>query len=529
MQQVAESLIQHSAQVNAKNGAGETPLHRASLRGYLELVEALLRAGAVANMASENGDSVLYRAAESGNMEVVKRLLRALADPNMQNAEDYGAYTPLHRAAELGFKDVVFELLKGKADAGMYDAENQTPFMVAMEGSTRDALAPKVKEIEKVLQAGQNMRYEAEEKLMQLQSLTDYLCDPYLQYTEFKKRNKLFWKVLEPRMKACGQGDCHDHSRKTLKYLLHASRGPENQDFEPGSQDDLRREYRQELTKLVDAGIASCEKRLDKAQMFIEKKNLVALPVEECVPGHSSESLTHLAHECLGEGFHWHWLEDDPDDVVSMMDTLYHLNVAQQGRQMYELMYAGAHPCLDRRYPKQFVGEEFHENILSLCLINCASRLNPPFQAIMKNILTGEDFGCHAFRAGPVKKLPAVISRAYEASEEYGVSTRMGAQYVPDYLRCAAVVNEERDLVIVVNKMKKLSLNKDGVEVRRVRNGHHADAEVPIGGYRDIAVDVIFRGDEDEVMYAEVRIVLASFLEAKKQAHMLLQLQNKEL
>jgi ankyrin repeat protein len=80
-QAVAEVLLAHKADVNARDAEGHTPLHLAVRVGN-GLVERLLNSGADANAQNNSGVTVLSQAVSWRQTENVRKLLAAKADPN---------------------------------------------------------------------------------------------------------------------------------------------------------------------------------------------------------------------------------------------------------------------------------------------------------------------------------------------------------------------------------------------------------------------------------------------------------------
>jgi hypothetical protein len=71
----------------------DTPLHAAAHLGHLEIAELLLRHGADVNARGDGGDTPLHEAANNGHVEVVELLLKHGADIE---AEDASKAKPLH-------------------------------------------------------------------------------------------------------------------------------------------------------------------------------------------------------------------------------------------------------------------------------------------------------------------------------------------------------------------------------------------------------------------------------------------------
>ncbi|CAN0530049.1 unnamed protein product, partial [Ectocarpus sp. 12 AP-2014] len=90
-------LLQSGADVDARDGRGESPLVGASNRGKLDIIETLLDMGAAANLRGTGPlqYSALDRAAQDGNAEVIGALLRGGA---AASARDSRGVTALHVA-----------------------------------------------------------------------------------------------------------------------------------------------------------------------------------------------------------------------------------------------------------------------------------------------------------------------------------------------------------------------------------------------------------------------------------------------
>jgi ankyrin repeat protein len=101
---VAEWLLSHKADVDAKAIDGETPLHFAAELGHKDMAELLLAHGANINATNRDGYTPLHAAALAGHKEVVELLLAKKADVNARNTD---GFTPLHLAAFNHFNDVV--------------------------------------------------------------------------------------------------------------------------------------------------------------------------------------------------------------------------------------------------------------------------------------------------------------------------------------------------------------------------------------------------------------------------------------
>jgi len=94
----------------------ETPLHIASLLGYLEFCQVLLRNSPIlATELDSEGRCPLHLASAKGHTEVVKELLRT--NPEMCLARDKDDMLPLHFAAMRGRVGAMKELIRAKPDS----------------------------------------------------------------------------------------------------------------------------------------------------------------------------------------------------------------------------------------------------------------------------------------------------------------------------------------------------------------------------------------------------------------------------
>lgn len=71
---IAEALLAHGANVNARQQSGVTPLHQAAHNGQADMVRLLLAHGADLQARMDDGQTPLSMALETGNAEVVALL-----------------------------------------------------------------------------------------------------------------------------------------------------------------------------------------------------------------------------------------------------------------------------------------------------------------------------------------------------------------------------------------------------------------------------------------------------------------------
>uniref|UniRef100_H2ZNF9 Poly [ADP-ribose] polymerase n=1 Tax=Ciona savignyi TaxID=51511 RepID=H2ZNF9_CIOSA len=112
---VVEYLLQHGADVHAKDKGGLVPLHNACSYGHYEVTELLVKHGASVNVADLWKFTPLHEAAAKGKYEICKLLLKHGADPNKKNRD---GNTPLDLVKE-GDLDIQ-DLLRG--DVALLDA-----------------------------------------------------------------------------------------------------------------------------------------------------------------------------------------------------------------------------------------------------------------------------------------------------------------------------------------------------------------------------------------------------------------------
>ncbi|MBN3278644.1 TNKS2 protein, partial [Polyodon spathula] len=112
---VVEYLLQHGADVHAKDKGGLVPLHNACSYGHYEVAELLVTHGAVVNVADLWRFTPLHEAAAKGKYEICKLLLQHGADPTKKNRD---GNTPLDLVKD-GDTDIQ-DLLRG--DVALLDA-----------------------------------------------------------------------------------------------------------------------------------------------------------------------------------------------------------------------------------------------------------------------------------------------------------------------------------------------------------------------------------------------------------------------
>ena len=130
----ARALLAKGAAIDAKDGDGWTPLHRAASQAdhaATTLATDLIRAGADCEATNGTGSTPLHVAAFKGNAGAVAALLGlGGARPNAVNAT---GWTPLHLAAHSGSCACIRALAEHGGDLAALDLAGRTPAGVAAE------------------------------------------------------------------------------------------------------------------------------------------------------------------------------------------------------------------------------------------------------------------------------------------------------------------------------------------------------------------------------------------------------------
>jgi ankyrin repeat protein len=125
---IVDLLLRNGANIEAKNKAGATPLHRAAFYGNTSLAEFLLDKGASINVTESSGWTPLHHAVVSGHSDLVKLFLARGADINAKGI--LGA-TPLHEAVIRNQKAIVVQLLANNPSVDAQAQNGATPLHLA--------------------------------------------------------------------------------------------------------------------------------------------------------------------------------------------------------------------------------------------------------------------------------------------------------------------------------------------------------------------------------------------------------------
>lgn len=122
-------LLRNGADKDVADMHGYTALMASSSRGDLRGVTYLLEACAQVNKMTSKGRTALYMAAETGHFKALRCLLAARADPDVR---DQHGCTALFLAAQLGRSDVVGALLEARADHDLKTVNGRSPMPTAV-------------------------------------------------------------------------------------------------------------------------------------------------------------------------------------------------------------------------------------------------------------------------------------------------------------------------------------------------------------------------------------------------------------
>src|SRR6267142_6282852 len=149
-QELAEWLLEHHADVNARDSKGETALHRAVIYDRApdhKMMRFLLRKGADVNAVRQYQETPLHEAASLGLLEVVRILVEHGANVNAPAGR---GETPLHLAScPVGYPEIVEFLL-------LHGASIEAPQNNGATALHQAVLAGNVKVVELLLDKGAN-------------------------------------------------------------------------------------------------------------------------------------------------------------------------------------------------------------------------------------------------------------------------------------------------------------------------------------------------------------------------------------
>jgi ankyrin repeat protein len=138
--EAVEVLLDHGADVNAKQVRGQTAVMWAAAEGHAEVIEVLAAHGADLSAASvestkperrpAGGMTALLFAARQGHLDAARALLDAGADINQASAD---STSPLLIAVVNGHYELADELLERGADSSIADNNGRAPLYAAID------------------------------------------------------------------------------------------------------------------------------------------------------------------------------------------------------------------------------------------------------------------------------------------------------------------------------------------------------------------------------------------------------------
>jgi ankyrin repeat protein len=154
--ETVRALLNHSANVDARDRYNQTPLHLAASIGFTEIVIDLLNKGADVNATANYDDdsngtlpsiTALHLAAKNGHAEIVRALLNRSANVDARNKYNQ---TALHLAALTGCTEIVIDLLNKGADVNATanyddDPEGTLPSITALHFAAKNGHAETVR------------------------------------------------------------------------------------------------------------------------------------------------------------------------------------------------------------------------------------------------------------------------------------------------------------------------------------------------------------------------------------------------
>ncbi|RSL52513.1 hypothetical protein CEP54_010853 [Fusarium duplospermum] len=150
-----EALLNHNpANINAGDKHGETPLHFATAKGYVEIMDLLLERGADIDKPDNDGETPLHCASRRGNDVSATFLLQKQA--NVDKTDDKGE-TPLYKAARRGHTEVIEALLEGNPAINLTDNDGKTALCAASQKAHVECVG-------RLCEAGADCNLQANEK-----------------------------------------------------------------------------------------------------------------------------------------------------------------------------------------------------------------------------------------------------------------------------------------------------------------------------------------------------------------------------
>jgi ankyrin repeat protein len=136
-------LIDHGADVNARNQHEATPLHIAARSGCLLLVKILCKGGADLEAQNMHGATPLHNACREGTCDIVTYLIENGSEIDAQTTE---GDTPLHQAVRKNKTDNIEVLILAGAQTRIKNNRGDLPIKVTRLQETKDVFNKAVEE-----------------------------------------------------------------------------------------------------------------------------------------------------------------------------------------------------------------------------------------------------------------------------------------------------------------------------------------------------------------------------------------------
>eukprot|EP00397_Hematodinium_sp_SG-2012_P013458 GEMP01013665.1.p1 GENE.GEMP01013665.1~~GEMP01013665.1.p1 ORF type:complete len:892 (+),score=202.16 GEMP01013665.1:205-2880(+) len=543
------------ASLQFDNSGNYSALHLAVLHSHADCVSMLLQAEKEVHLRDERLFvytpllSGIHDAQSASHLIDAKALVNAVCNNS--------GCTALHFAAKSGRSEVVRLLISRGADQGILDFAGCTPYVLScLEGHHA---------VQKILGYEDwvaHFEHAAPESLVHVNDCTmlhNYLFDPNVAKKELDARRVRAWKEkIFPLLVLCGEQKCDATKKPALKNLLQATKG-------------TREMYKDAFDHIIKSGLGQLECSLDDFQETIIHQipcgeQIAAISIKQqfrrvecrkdqsieldlqtptplrqwCTRNHRKSKtnarlakevemegvrsvlasvqgslLTQYSAEVLTATFADEITEVLREDVALIRFCKKH-KLLETASQWLNLVRDGTHSVLDRGYP-EFTRKEFRDYLPALMLVHNTALVDKHFHECMRALL--QDIPAVTYMPAPTKKLQRILEKSEEYATENGCTFPFGCQYIIDTVRCCVSIPTADALLQTLGAIKNARLGKDKLEMRRIKNGHHPEAE-SVGGYRDVKVNLLvdFNGVR---LLTEVQLVFDRVLEIKHHMHLL--------
>ncbi|KAG9506380.1 hypothetical protein J7337_003363 [Fusarium musae] len=127
--EIVKLLVDNGADINARCGNGQVPLHISAQDESGAIAEILISRGADVSVVDEDRETPLNTASISGNTEVARQLIDSGADMSHETAD---GFTPLSMASQEGHIELANLLIKKGADVSQVPADGHPPLLLSV-------------------------------------------------------------------------------------------------------------------------------------------------------------------------------------------------------------------------------------------------------------------------------------------------------------------------------------------------------------------------------------------------------------